>query len=94
MFKNTNKEDKNTNNNTRKEGFHPLKAIGMMGACCIVPFILVAVIPLLNLGAGKTVFLSSLSSLICPIMMVVMMVVMFFGGRKKDCCNKFDQEDK
>ena len=93
MLKNSNKENDITNN-SRKEEFHPLKAIGMMGACCILPFILVAIIPLLNLGAGKTVFLSSLSSLICPIMMVIMMAVMFFGGRKKDCCNKADQEDK
>lgn len=89
MIKNT----KNTENNTKKEGFHPLKAIGMMGACCILPFVLVAVIPLLNLGAGKTAFLSSISSLICPIMMILMMVIMFFSGRKKDCCGNAEHED-
>lgn len=90
MFKNS----ENTDNSTKKNGFHPLKAIGMMGACCILPFILVAVLPLLNLGAGNTAFLSSISSLICPIMMVIMMAVMFFGGKKKDCCGKAEQEDK
>ncbi|MDF2801828.1 MAG: hypothetical protein K0S61_1731 [Anaerocolumna sp.] len=89
MFKN----NKNTENITKKEGFHPLKAIGMMGACCILPIILVAVLPLLNFGTRGTVFLSSISSLICPIMMVLMMAVMFFGGRKKDCCEKDLQDD-
>ncbi|MFV0341951.1 MAG: hypothetical protein ACK5JH_03545 [Anaerocolumna sp.] len=80
------KKEGNAENNTKKGGFHPLKAVSMMGVCCILPFILVAVIPLLNLGAGKTIFLSTLSSLICPIMMVVMMAMMFFSGRKKGCC--------
>lgn len=89
MFKKT----KSTENNIKKEGFHPLKAIGMMGMCCLLPLIILAVLPLLNLGIKNTVILSSLSSLICPIMMIVMMGVMFFGGRKKSCCGEAEHKD-
>jgi hypothetical protein len=87
-------DNSENNKNNKREGFHPIKAIGMMGACCILPFVVIAVLPLLNLGTGSTAFLSTVSSLICPIMMVLMMIVMFFGGRKKSCCASSDSKDK
>lgn len=87
------KSFRNTENKQERVGFHPLKAIGMMGMCCLLPIIMLAVLPLLNLSIRNTAFLSSISTLICPIMMVIMMAVMFLGGKKKNCCKDSQQED-
>lgn len=78
-------------NNTKK-GHSPFKFLGMMGICCLLPVIMVGLIPLLQIkSVGANIFLSGLSSLICPIMMVVMMVVMMRGGKNKSCCSKPDE---
>lgn len=87
------KSFRNTENKQEGKGFHPLKAMGMMGMCCLLPIILLAVLPLLNLSIRNTAFLSSISTLICPIMMMVMMAVMFLGGKKKNCCSESQQEN-
>jgi hypothetical protein len=79
----------NQDNNDTKKGHSPFKFLGMMGICCFLPILIVGLIPLLQIkNVGTNIFLTGLSSLICPIMMVVMMVVMMRGGKKKSCCSK------
>lgn len=67
-----------------------LKGIGMMGACCLIPIIIMALLPLLSstLGLTGTRIASILTSLICPVMMIVMMLTMSKG---KSCCAKDDK---
>lgn len=68
------------------------KGIGMMGACCLLPIAIIAILPLVSssLGLTGTRIASLLASLICPIMMIIMMVTMTKG---KSCCSK-DEKNK
>jgi Na+-driven multidrug efflux pump len=73
------------NNNNKKMMKHGL---GMM-VCCMLPILLVAVLPLLGL---KGRWLSSLATLICPLSMMFMM----FGMRNshgKSCCSEKDEKN-
>ncbi len=87
---NLEKENKKENHMNQKKGL--LKGIGMMGACCLLPIIIVAIVPLISssLGVAGTKIAYTLSSLICPIMMIGMMIVMAKGS---SCCSK-DKENK
>ena len=87
---NLEKENKKENHMNQKKGL--LKGIGMMGACCLLPIIIVAIVPLISssLGVAGTKIAYTLSSLICPIMMIGMMLVMAKGS---SCCSK-DKENK
>ncbi len=89
--------NKNSNNGTSdNEGnrHSPLKHLGMMGICCLLPILIIAILPLLNItNAGANVFISGLSSLICPIMMGVMMFSMFRGGKHKSCCKEEEKKE-
>jgi hypothetical protein len=89
---------KNSNNGTaenEKNGHNPLKHLGMMSICCLLPIIILTVLPLLNIkNAAANVFISGLSSLICPIMMGVMMFSMFRGGKQKGCCNEGEKKEE
>lgn len=69
-----------------------LKGIGMMGACCLIPIIIIAILPLISnsLGMGGTRLVSLLGSLICPIMMIGMMFTMTKG---MSCCSKEDKDE-
>jgi hypothetical protein len=86
----------NNDNNRENKGksFNPFKMLGMMGACCLLPILLVGILPLLNLNASGNFFLSGVSSLICPIMMVVMMLMMMRSGKKHSCCSENKEEIK
>lgn len=87
---NNNKQDKDK----KHKGHSPLKHIGMMGACCLLPIAIVSILPLLqinNLGANRLI--ASASSLICPIMMVVMMIEMFKNGKDHSCCSHDKKEE-
>ncbi len=87
--------NKNSNNakDNERNGHNPLKHLGMMGVCCLLPIIIIAILPLLKINnAGANVFISGLSSLICPIMMGVMMFSMLRGDKHKGCCT--DEEKK
>lgn len=87
---NLEKGNKTENHMKQKKGL--LKGIGMMGACCLLPIIIVAILPLISssLGATGTRIGYTLSSLICPIMMIGMMFLM---GKGSSCCSK-DKENK
>lgn len=88
----------NRSNNQHKDkklkGHNPLKHMGMMGACCLLPIVIAGVLPLLqinNLGANRLI--AGASSLICPIMMVVMMIGMFRSGKSHSCCSENKKEE-
>jgi hypothetical protein len=77
----------NGSTESKKSGHNPLKHLGMMGICCILPFVIISSLPLLNINKpGANTLISGISSLICPIMMGVMMLMMFRGNKKHDCC--------
>ena len=83
----------NDDNGNNKKGF--LKFGAMMGLCCILPIILVALLPLLGF---KALALSGLTSLICPIMMIGMMFMMGRGHKKgndngDNCCSKNEDSE-
>ena len=77
--------DKENNQKQNKKG--PLKYIGMMGACCLLPILIATVLPLVSSSLGETRFIPLITSLICPIMMIVMMFKMFKGGQGHNCCS-------
>lgn len=81
------KLDKEKSKETKKGLF---KGIGMMGACCLLPILIMAILPLLSstLGLTGTRIASLLTSLICPVMMIIMMITMSKG---KGCCSKEDE---
>lgn len=87
---NLEKGNKTENDMKQKKGL--LKGIGMMGACCLLPIIIVAILPLISssIGVTGTRIGYTLSSLICPIMMIGMMFLM---GKGSSCCSK-DKENK
>lgn len=78
----------NNNNNNNKKGM--LKHGLMMMLCCLLPVILVATLPILGF---KALALSSLASLLCPIMMIGMMFMMGRNHKKCEDNNSIDKED-
>lgn len=90
-----NNQDKHENKGEDKKhkGHSPLKHIGMMGACCLIPILIMGILPLLqinNLGTNKLI--AGISSLICPVMMVIMMIGMFKSGKRANCCSDNKEE--
>lgn len=88
----------NSNNDQNKDkkykGRNPLKYIGMMGVCCLLPTALIGILSLLQISGVETNrLITSLSSLICPIMMVVMMISMFRNGKNHNCCSQDKKEE-
>lgn len=84
MFLNKNSQDIED----RKKVHNPIKHMGMMGVCCLLPLLIISILPLLKISnLGTNILISGISSLICPIMMVVMMIVMFRNGKKNSCCS-------
>jgi hypothetical protein len=64
-----------------------------MGTCCMLPLIIVGILPILNLSVSGNFILSSIFSLICPIMMLVIMLMMINSEKKQNCCGE-NQDDK
>lgn len=72
----------------------PLKYIGMMGACCLLPILIAGLIPLLQLNnLGGTRLLSVISPFICPIIMGIMMISMLKGKKGRNCCSHHPKEE-
>lgn len=87
-------KNNNQDKDKKHKGHNPLKHIGMMGACCLLPIAIVSILSLLqinNLGANRLI--AGVSSLVCPIMMVVMMVGMFRNGKDHSCCSRDKKEE-
>ncbi|WP_315079527.1 hypothetical protein [uncultured Clostridium sp.] len=70
----------------------PLKFIGMMGACCLLPIVLVAMVPLLSSNSGISRFIQFLAPLICPIMMGLMMLGLLKNKDGHGSCSKDEKE--
>jgi Na+-driven multidrug efflux pump len=73
-------------NNNGKKMFYR-HGLGMM-ICCMLPILILALLPLLGI---KAAWLSSLASLICPISMIFMMFGMRHSQGKNCCGEKEDQ---
>lgn len=73
------------NNNEKKKMIK--HSFGMM-ICCIMPILIISILPLIGVKAAR---LSSLAVLICPLSMIFMM----FGMRKQGngCCNQNKDEN-
>ena len=78
----------NNNNENNKKGF--LKHGLMMMLCCLLPVILVSLLPILGF---KALALSSLSSLLCPIMMIGMMFMMGRNHKKGEVNNAKNEDN-
>jgi hypothetical protein len=86
-------KDSTGNTAEERKSHNPFKHIGMMGICCLLPIIILAVLPLLNIAnPGANTVIASLSSLICPVMMGIMMFSMFRGEKQKACCKEEKKE--
>lgn len=89
LFQKKSKDTADSNRNSH----NPLKLIGMMGMCCLLPILIIAILPFLNINnPGANVVISGLSSFICPIMMGLMMIGMLRGGKHKGCCKEENRE--
>lgn len=66
----------------------PLKYIGMMGICCLLPIIAVFVLPLLGISFRSASIVTMISSLICPIIMGLMVFGLLSGEKGSSCCKK------
>lgn len=74
-------------NDSKSEGkkHNPMKHMLMMALCCGLPYLILGVLPFINLGNGFKAGLVAISPFICPIMMVLMMVTMFKSNKKGSC---------
>jgi len=59
----------------------------MMVLCCGLPFIVVSILPFINLQGGLKTVIAGITPFICPIMMVFMMGMMFKGSKNGSCCS-------
>ncbi|WP_070000254.1 hypothetical protein [Cellulosilyticum sp. I15G10I2] len=86
---------RNNNHKTEKiRGFNPLKYIGMMGVCCILPILIAVILPFLpfgNLGANRII--AAIVPFICPIMMGLMMLGLLRDGKSHSCCSHNKKEE-
>ncbi len=80
-----NRKQDQTNGKKHKD-LSPLKHMGMMGACCLLPLVIVGILSLFQMNnAGTSRLIAGLFSLICPIMMSIMMIGMFRNGKDHTC---------
>ena len=88
--KDRNKQETGNQDSGNEHKMHSImKYVGMMGVCCLVPIVIIGILPLLRINSLSTnVLISGMASLICPIMMGVMMIVMFRSGKRRSCCSK------
>jgi hypothetical protein len=75
------------NKNGENKKHNPIKHMLMMVLCCGLPFILLAILPFINIGGGFKTVIGGIAPFICPIMMVLMMGMMFKGSKHGDCCS-------
>lgn len=91
MFGNRNQYDGSSDK--KQSGHNPLKHLGMMGICCLLPLLIISILPLLNINnTGANAVISGISSLICPIMMGIMMFTMLRGNKSHSCCKEEDKQ--
>ena len=81
------------NKNGENKKHNPIKQKLMMVLCCGLPFLIVAVLPFISIGAGAKAVIGGIAPFICPIMMVLMMGMMFKGNKHGSCCSKKKETD-
>lgn len=74
------------NKNGENKKHNPIKHMLMMVLCCGLPFLLVAVLPFLNIGGGFKALITGIAPFICPLMMLLMIPMMFRGMKNGGCC--------
>lgn len=74
------------NKNGENKKHNPIKHMLMMVLCCGLPFLLVAVLPFLNIGGGFKALITGITPFICPLMMLLMIPMMFRGMKNGGCC--------
>ncbi len=79
-------------NNANNKNHSPIKHILMMVLCCGLPILIVAILPLLNIGGSFKVMLATITPFICPIMMLFMIPMMFRNMKKGNCCSNKNKE--
>lgn len=84
----------NCHGNNHKDGkkHSPIKHMLMMVLCCGLPFLIVAILPFINIGAGFKAGIAAITPFICPLMMIFMIPMMFKGMKNEDCCSKKNAE--
>ena len=75
------------NKNGENKKHNPIKHMLMMVLCCGLPFILVAILPFLNIRGGFKAALTGIAPFICPLMMLIMIPMMFKGMKHGNCCS-------
>lgn len=75
---------KQESSNKKNKGIRAL--FGMMGLCCILPIIIVFILPVIGLGESR--LLRFISPILCPIFMMIMMVFMFKDSSGHNCCSQ------
>lgn len=67
---------------------NPFKFLGAMGVCCLLPIILIAIVPLVGVNSALGKVIPFISPFICPILMGTMLFSMSKGSNsgssKKD----------
>ena len=81
------------NKNGENKSHNPIKHMLMMVLCCGLPFLLLSVLPFLNIGGGFKTLIAGIAPFLCPIMMVIMMAMMFKGKKHGDCCSEKKEVD-
>lgn len=74
------------NKNKESKKHNPIKHMLMMVLCCGLPFLLVSVLPFVNIGGGLKAVIAGLVPFICPLMMLLMIPMMFRGMKNGGCC--------
>lgn len=82
------------NNHKDNKKHSPIKHMLMMALCCGLPFLLVAVLPFINMGLGFKAGLATLIPFICPIMMIFMIPMMLKGMKKEGCCSNKNEKSE
>lgn len=76
------------NKNGENKKHNPIKHMLMMVLCCGLPFIIVAILPFINIGVGFKTIISGIAPFLCPLFMMGMMAMMFKGMKKENYASK------
>lgn len=82
------------NKNGEDKKHNPIKHMLMMILCCGLPFILIGVLPFINIGGGFKSIIIGITPFICPLMMLFMIPMMLKGMKHGDCCSDKKEADK
>lgn len=82
------------NKNKESKKHNPIKHMLMMVLCCGLPFLIVSVLPFINIGGGFKAVITGIAPFICPLMMLLMIPMMFKGMKNGGCCGEKKEVSK